>query len=85
MLAATSSIEQIDMVERQKGTPASSAAWAARISPSACCMPQKPVGARATGIDTGSPIISVARLRSVMSTSTRWRSRSFAKSLSLAL
>ena len=44
-----------------------------------------PVALAPTGFDTGSPIISVARLRSVMSTSTRWRSRSFAKSLSLAL
>ena len=62
------------MVDREKGTPNFSAALAARISPSACIMPVKPVGAMATGIFTSSPIIFVARVRLVMSTSTRWRS-----------
>jgi hypothetical protein len=47
---ATSSIEQIDMVESVKGTPNFSAARAALISPSADCMPQRPTGARATGM-----------------------------------
>ena len=72
------------MVERVKGTPKASAAWAARISPSACCMPVSPVGARATGIETDSPTISDASDRSAMSTSTRWRSRILAKSASFA-
>ena len=66
--AATSSIEQIDMVERVNGTPNASAACAARISPSACCMPVSPVGASATGIDTGWPIIVLSSERSAMST-----------------
>ncbi len=38
---ATSSIEQMLMVESVKGTPNSSAARAASISPSACCMPRQ--------------------------------------------
>ena len=80
MAAATSSIEQIDIVESAKGTPNASAACAARISPSGCCMPVRPVGASATGIATGWPTMSEARVRSVMSTSTRWRSRILAKS-----
>ena len=49
--AATSSMEQMLMVDKVKGTPNSSAAWAARISPSARCMPARPVGANATGMD----------------------------------
>ena len=72
------------MVERVKGTPKASAACAARISPSACCMPVSPVGASATGIATGWPIIVLASERSAMSTSTRWRSLMRAKSASLA-
>ena len=40
--------------------PKASAARAARISPSACCMPVRPVGAIATGIATSMPIIFVA-------------------------
>ena len=62
--SATSSIEQMLIVESVNGTPNSSAAWAARISPSACCMPVMPVGASATGIATGSPTI-VRRERAV--------------------
>ena len=50
--AATSSIEQMDMVDRQNGTPNFSAARAAWISPSACCMPVMPTGASATGMVT---------------------------------
>ena len=61
------------MVESEKGTPNFSAARAAKISPSACCMPVKPVGAMASGIFTSSPIILVARLRPSISTNTRWR------------
>ncbi len=53
--SATSSIEQIDMVDSVKGTPNFSAARAALISPSACCIPVMPTGASATGIDTGWP------------------------------
>ncbi|MNL60034.1 hypothetical protein D3C87_1838090 [compost metagenome] len=84
MTEATSSIEQMLIVESVKGTPKASAAWAASISPSACCMPVRPVGASATGIDTFWPIIVVASDRSVISTSTRWRSFTLAKSSSLA-
>ena len=40
------------MVDKVKGIPNSSAAWAANISPSALCIPVRPVGAIATGIDT---------------------------------
>jgi len=50
----------------------------------ACCMPVRPVGAKATGIATFWPIISLSSERLVMSTRTRWRSLIFAKSLSLA-
>ena len=72
------------MVDSVNGTPNSSAAWAARISPSACCMPVRPVGASATGIDTFSPTMVDSSERSLMSTSTRWRSLILAKSSSLA-
>ncbi|MNT76321.1 hypothetical protein D3C72_2153110 [compost metagenome] len=72
------------IVDSVKGTPNSSAAFAARISPSACCMPVSPVGASATGILTVSPIIVVSSERPLMSTSTRWRSLILEKSLSLA-
>ena len=61
------------MVDKVNGTPNSRAARAAKISPSACCMPVKPVGASATGIDTVCPTIVVAVVRLVMSTATRWR------------
>ncbi len=66
------------------GTPNRSAAFAARISPSACCMPASPVGARATGIATSTPIIDVRVLRLSMFTITRCRSLIAARSLSLA-
>ena len=82
--AATSSIEQMLIVDSVKGTPNFSAARAARISPSACCMPVSPVGAIATGIATGWPIIVVAVLRPSMFTATRWRSFRRRKSSSLA-
>ena len=45
--------------------PNFSAARAARISPSACCMPVRPVGAIATGIATSMPTI-VVRERAVV-------------------
>ena len=48
-----------------------SAACAARISPSACCIPADPVGASATGIATCWPIIVVVSERFAISTSTR--------------
>ena len=79
-----SSIEQMLMVDSVKGTPNFSAARAARISPSACCMPVSPVGASATGIDTGCPTIVVASERPSMLTATRWRRRILAKSLVFA-
>ena len=69
-----SSIEQIDMVLSVNGMPNFSAALAARISPSACCMPVSPVGAIATGMATGTPTMRLAVLRLVMFTATRWRS-----------
>jgi hypothetical protein len=50
---------------------------AARISPSACCMPSMPIGARATGMATSMPIILVFSERFSMSTATRWRSLIF--------
>ena len=72
------------MVESVKGIPKSLAARAASISPSACCMPVRPVGAIATGMATSSPSIFVRRVRLSMSTITRWRSPIAAKSASLA-
>ena len=79
-----SSIEQMLIVESVNGTPNFSAARAARISPSAYCMPVSPVGASATGIAASTPTIFVARLRVSMFTATRWRSSIFPKSLSFA-
>ncbi len=70
------------MVDKVKGTPNFSHAFAARISPSACCMPVRPVGASATGIATGSPIMVVFVVRLSMSTATRCLSLIFEKSLS---
>lgn len=84
VFAATSSIEQMLMVDRVNGTPKRSAAWAARISPSACCMPVRPVGDRATGIATCWPTMVEARLRFSRLTATRWRNLILAKSLLLA-
>ena len=66
------------------GTPNFSAAFAARISPSACCIPVRPVGASATGIATSAPTIFVAVLRFSMFTITRWRSLMDWRSLSFA-
>ena len=71
------------MVESVNGTPNFSAARAARISPSACCMPVSPVGASATGIVTFSPIIVFSSERFSMLTATRWRNFIFWKAVSL--
>ncbi len=79
-----SSIEQMLIMLRVNGMPNFSAARAARISPSACCMPVRPVGAIATGIAVGMPTIFVAIERLAMSTATRWRSLMRWKSLSFA-
>ena len=72
------------MVESVKGMPNCLAARAAKISPSACCMPVRPVGAMATGMCTRWPTMVVAVLRPSIFTATRWRSLIFWKSLSLA-
>ena len=84
VFAAISSIEQILMVESVKGMPNFSAALAARISPSACCMPVSPVGAIATGMMVDWPAMVVRRERFSMLTATRWRNFMPAKSLLLA-
>ena len=60
------------------------AARAARISPSACCMPVRPVGAIATGIAMSWPIMRTRVDRFSMFTATRWRNLIFSKSASLA-
>ena len=83
VLDATSSIEHIDIVESVKGTPNSSAAFAANISPSARCIPVRPVGARATGIGRSWPSISILVLRSLTLAPTLCRSFRFSKSFSL--
>ena len=72
------------MVESVNGTPTAAAARAARISPSACCMPVMPTGASATGMLTGCPTIVLASVRFDMSTATRWRRYTRWKSASLA-
>ena len=72
------------MVDSVKGMPAASAAWAARISPSACCIPVRPTGASAIGSATSRPIIVVAVERFSMSTATRWRRRIRSKSVSFS-
>ncbi|MOA28718.1 hypothetical protein D3C78_1496810 [compost metagenome] len=72
------------MVDRVKGTPNFSAARAARISPSACCMPARPVGASATGMLTSSPTMVVLSVRLSMFTATRWRNLIRSKSVLLA-
>jgi len=82
--SATSSMEQMLIVDRVNGMPNFLAARAPRISPSACCMPVRPVGAIATGMATFCPIMVVAVLRFSMFTATRWRSLIDWKSASLA-
>ena len=62
------------MVESVYWMPAACAARQAWISPSAYCMPERPVGAIASGNASSSPSTVVLRLRCDMSTSTRWRS-----------
>jgi hypothetical protein len=78
--AATSSIEQMLIVDSVNGTPNAAAARAARISPSAHCIPVSPVGASATGIATSWPIIWVRSERCSRSIATRWRSFKRARS-----
>ena len=73
------------IVESVKGIPIFLAARAAKISPSACCIPVMPVGAMATGIAAAWPIICEAVVRPSILTATRWRSLIFWKSLSFAL
>ena len=82
--AATSSIEQMLIVDSVNGTPKASAARAARISPSACCMPVRPVGAIATGMATSTPTMVVRVDRFCRFTATRCRSRMSRKSASFA-
>ena len=72
------------MVDSVNGMPNFSAARAAWISPSACCMPVRPTGAMATGILAACPTMVVAVLRFSMFTATRWRSLMVWKSASLA-
>ena len=79
-----SSIEQMLIVDSVKGMPNFSAARAAWISPSACCMPVRPTGAIATGIFASRPIIFTAVLRLSMFTATRWRSLMRWKACSLS-
>ena len=81
-ILSTMSICSIE--DRVNGMPNFSAARAAWISPSACCMPVRPTGAMHTGIETGRPTIWVAVLRFSMFTATRWRSLMDWKSLLLA-
>ena len=64
--------------------PKSAAAFAARISPSACCMPVRPVGAMASGMATSLPSMVVFVVRFAISTATRWRKEIFLKSSQLA-
>jgi len=84
VFCATSSMEQMLMVDRVNGMPNFSAARAALISPSALCMPVRPTGAMHTGIFTSMPTILVAVLRPSMFTATRWRSLMRWKSSELA-
>jgi hypothetical protein len=63
-------MEQMRMVERVKGMPNFFAASAPGISPSACSMPVRPVGAMATGMATFCPIMVLAVLRFSMFTAT---------------
>ena len=79
-----SSMEQMLIVDRVNGMPNFSAARAAWISPSACCMPVRPTGAIATGMRAGQPTMVVAVLRFSMLMATRWRSLMRWKSSELA-
>ena len=65
------------MVDKVKGIPNSFAARAAKISPSACCMPVSPVGAIARGIATRCPIMWLTVERFSMLIKIRWRSLIF--------
>jgi len=72
------------MVDSVNGMPKALAARAPRISPSARCMPVRPVGAMATGMATSWPSRVVRVLRPSMLTATRWRSLMDWKSAVLA-
>ena len=72
------------MVDSVNGMPAAAAARAARISPSACCMPVRPTGARASGMLTGWPTMVLASVRLEKSMPTRWRRWMRWKSVSFA-
>jgi len=56
---ATSSIEAIEKVDRQNGTPNASAARAAAISPLGQVIPAIPTGPSASGIEARSPAVFV--------------------------
>ena len=77
-------MEQMLIVDSVNGMPNLRAALAARISPSACCMPVRPVGAIATGMATFWPTMVVSVERFSMLTATRWRNLIFWKSSLLA-
>src|SRR5947207_13242736 len=68
------------MVESVNGTPNFSAARAARISPSAHCIPVSPTGAIATGIVTLGPSIVDSVVRATVSSATRCRRLGAARS-----
>ena len=82
--AATSSMEQMDTVDSQKGTPTASAARAAWTSARRANMPHSPTGARMTGMVNDSPRTVVRVRSSDTSRSTRWRSPIRARSASLS-
>src|SRR5215211_3751367 len=84
VFSAMSSMEQILTVESVNGIPNFSAALAARISPSARCIPVSPVGASATGIAVSCPAIVVLSVRFCRLTATRCRNLIRSKSLALA-
>ena len=67
------------------GTPKFSAALAAKISPSGCCMPCNPTGAIAHGILNLDPNISTEVSLSEISTATLCLNLIFLKSSQLAL
>jgi hypothetical protein len=73
-------MEQIEKVDKVKGIPATSAARISATSPSGHNIPAIPVGAIATGIDTGSPASVLASDLFRRSRQTRWRNPIAAKS-----
>jgi len=71
--ARTSSIEQADTVDKQKGMPASSAACAACTSPRRAFNPAMPTGDKPSGSENFWPnsVVSVDMLETLRK--TRWR------------